>query len=270
VIRYVRAVLALQALWVLLSRPDMPSLLTWPAGFFAGVSSEAMLRFGIGLLPPAGEWLLWIVLHAALILAAFGVRPRITCAVAGLLLYHFAPFEELIAGNPHTFFGGLTTSVLGLLTLAFFPEERWTVPFVRLLFSFNYFCAFLAKMRFSGPKWFTAGNIRQWCIVNWHFTQPPLALWVANSITACWLIAIGTLLVESLFPLTAISRRARRVLAPLAALGHVGIVLTLGIWFPGFPLLLLYVDAVPWRGTESEPRPDVAPQPDEQPDRAYA
>lgn len=263
-IRYVRAVLAGHALWVLLSRPDMPSLLTWPAAFFAGVSRETMIRFGIGLLPPAGEWALWALLHVALAAAAFGVRPRITCAVAGLLLYHFAPFEELIAGNPHTFFGGLTTPVLGLLTLAFVPEERWTVPFIRLLFSFNYFCAFLAKLRFSGLGWFTAENIRQWCIVNWHFTQPPLALWLAENTAACWAVAIGTLFVEALFPLTAISRRARWVLTPLAALGHIGIVMTLGIWFPGFPLLLLNVDAV------NEPAPDRAAQPDQQADQAFA
>ena len=259
-IRYIRAVLALHALWVLLSRPDMPSLMTWPGGFFAAVPRVTMLRFGIDILPPAGEWLLWIVLHLALVAAVLGWKPRIACATAGLLLYHFAPFEELIVGNPHTFFGGLTTPCLGLLTLAFAPDAAWTVPFIRLLFSFNYFCAFLAKLRYSGLGWFTADNIRQWCIVNWHFTQPPLALTVANSVAACWAIALGTLFVESLFPLTAISRLARRILAPLAAIGHVGIVLTLGIWFPAFPLLLLCVDRPP----------DAPPQPDQQPERADA
>ena len=259
---YIRAVLALHSLWVLLSRPHMPSLLSWPRAFFAEVPAMTFVRFGIGL-PPAAEWVLWGVLHAALLCAAFGIGARRACAVAGLLLYHFAPFEELIAGNPHTFFGGLTTPVLGLLTLAFVPEERWTVPFIRLLFSFNYFCAFLAKLRFSGLGWFTADNMRQWCIVNWHFTQPPLAEAVANSVAACWGIAIGTFVVESLFPLTAISRLARWILVPLAALGHIGIVLTLGIWFPSFPLLLLYVD-VP------QARPDPAPDPDQQPDQAFA
>jgi hypothetical protein len=239
---WTRAILGLHALWMLLSRPDMPSLMRWPAAFFASVEPATMLRFGIGFLPEAGEHVLWVVLHVALVAAVFGVLPRSASFIAGVLLYHFAPFEELIAGNPHTFFGGLTIPALGLLVISFARETTWPVVLIRLLFAANYFNAFLAKLRFTHGAWFTADNLRQWCIVNWHFTRPPLAAAIANSPLACWSIAVGTFFLESLFPLAAISKRARWILVPAATAGHVGIVLTLGIWFPSLPLLLLYVD----------------------------
>lgn len=251
--RSVAVVLALQALWILLSRPDIPRLASWPRPFFSGISKAQALRFGIGLFPESVEWTLFAVLHIALIAVLAGVTRRFVLFSAGLLLYHFAPFEEIIVGIPHTFFGGLTVPMLGLTVLAFAgmptrrttewsPEYRWPVALIQLLFSLNYFCAALAKFRFSRLGWFTAENIRRWSIENWAVTTPPWSLTVASSPFLCWMIALSTLLLETLFPLCVVSRTARRILVPMAFFGHIGIVYTLGIAFPSILLLLLFVN----------------------------
>ncbi len=251
-VRTFRAILSAHALWVLLSRPDIPDVVRWPAPFFAGISHAELARFGVGIVPASMEWPLFALLHLMLVFAGTGIFSRVACAASGLLLYHFAPFEELIAGTPHTFFGGLTVPCLGLLILAFARQPRkaedpswefgWPVTLIRLLMSLNYFCAFLAKLRFSGPLWFTATNISRWTIINMRFGEAPLAQTVASHSTISWAIAIGTLLVEALSPLAAFSRRARLLFLPAAVLGHIGIALTMNIWFPSLPLLLLFVD----------------------------
>jgi len=251
--RGVRVVLAVQALWLLLSRPDIPALVTWPRAFFSSVPPARALRFGIGLFPASVEWGMFALLHIVLLAIIFGRFTRINSAIAGLLLYHFAPFEEIIAGMPHTFFGGLTVPAVGLLILSvavrvpreatkWSAEYRWPVALIQLLFSFNYFCAALAKFRFSHISWFTGENIRRWLVENWAVTTPPWSLRVAASPFLCWTIALATLFLETLFPLCVVSRTARRILVPLAFLGHIGIVYTLGITFPSILLLLLFVN----------------------------
>jgi hypothetical protein len=251
-LRATRAILCLQALWLLLSRPDLPDLVSWPHAFFAGRPAAELARFAIGVFPPDVEWSLYRLLHAALLLALSGFMPRLSTAISGLLLYHFAPFEEIIVGMPHTFFGGLTVPTLGLLILSFArqpgeagvrsPEYRWPVTAVQLLFTFNYFFAGIAKLRFGHLQWFTGGNIRNWAIENWAVTTPPWSLLVADSMVLCWMIAISTFVIELFFPLVLVSRNARRLFVPMAFVGHVGIVKTLGIMFPSAPLLLLFVN----------------------------
>ena len=251
-LRGTRAVLALHALWIVLSRPDLPEIVTWPRELWRQVDTPQAMRFGIGLLPAGVEWALYMLLPLVLLLAIAGPAPRAAGVLSAALLYHFAPFEEILVGMPHTFFGGLTVPVLGLFILggaesparsaAASSENRWPVVLVRLLFSFNYFFAGLAKLRFSGLAWFTAENVRRWSIENGAVSGAPWAVWVASFPVLCWGIAIGTGVVELLFPLAAFSRTAARLLVPLALLGHIGIAQTMGIWFPSLPLLLLFVD----------------------------
>jgi len=250
-----RAILALQALWILLSRPDLPDLARWPVEFFVLVGRTMPARFGIGSLPLGVEQALFVVLHAALLAAVLGRWPRLSCLVSGLLLYHFAPFEEVIAGMPHTAFGGLTLPALGLLVLSFAEapswrgapsaEYRWPFALVQLLFAFGYFFPTLAKLRFSGPGWFTAENIRYYALGNFTVTGAPLGLWVARRPWLCRLIAMGTLALEGLSPLVVFSRSFAMAFVPAALVFHVGIVLVIGYFFPSLPLLLLLLD---WDG----------------------
>ena len=250
-----RVILAAQALWILLSRPDLPDLARWPAGFWVLSGRALPARFGIVGLGVDVEHALFLVLHVALLAALLGLRPRLACLVSGLLLYHFAPFEELVARMPHTAFGGLTVPTLGLLVLSFAEappwrgapsaDYRWPFALVQLLVAFSYFFPALAKLRFSGPGWFTADNIRYYALGNFAVTAAPLAPWVAERPLVCRLIALGTLALEGLSPLVVFSRAFAMAFVPAALVFHIGIVLVIGYFFPSVPLLLLLLD---WDG----------------------
>jgi hypothetical protein len=247
-----RAILCLQALWILLSRPDLPDLARWPPELWVLAGRALPARFGIVGLPFAGEQALFLLLHVSLLAALAGVRPRLTCLASGLLLYHFAPFEEVIARMPHTAFGGLTVPAVGLLVLSFAElprrgappssEYRWPFALVQLLFACSYFFPLLAKLRFSGPGWFTADNIRYYALGNLGVTGAPLAAWVAGRPLVCGAIALGTLLLEGLSPLVVLSPAAAMAFIPAALGFHVGIALVIGYFFPSLPLLLLLLD----------------------------
>lgn len=246
-----RVILCAQALWILLSRPDLPDLARWPREFWALADPLLAVRFGLGL-PATVEWPLFLLLHGTLVLALAGVRPPLTCFASALLLYHFAPFEEAIAGLPHTSFGGLTVPVLGLFILSFArpapargepsAENRWPFALVQFVFALGYFLPFLAKLRFSGPGWFTAENIHHYALGNATVTAAPLAAALAARPLLCAAVAAGTLLLEGLSPLAVVSARFALAFVPAAALFHLGIVLTLGYFFPSLPLLLLLLD----------------------------
>jgi hypothetical protein len=250
-----RVIVSLQALWILLSRPDLPDLARWPAEFWVLAGRALPARFAIVGLPVAVEQTLFALLHVSLLAALFGLRPRASCLVSGLLLYHFAPFEEVIARLPHTAFGGLTVPVLALLILSFAEsprsrgapssDYRWPFALVQLLFAFSYFFPFLAKLRFSGIGWFTAENIRYYALGNLAVTGAPLASWVADRPLVCGAIALGTLALEALSPLVVLSPAAAMAFIPAALAFHIGIVLVIGYFFPSLPLLLLLVD---WDG----------------------
>jgi hypothetical protein len=247
-----RTILCLQAVWILLSRPDLPDLARWPDELWILADRFLPVRFGLRVLPPALENGLFVVLHAALLAALAGFRPRAACLTSAALLYHFAPFEEAIAGLPHTAFGGLTVPALGLFVLAFAedprrlrepsPEARWPFALIQLLFALGYFFPTVAKLRFSGLSWFTAENIRYYAMGNATVTGAPLALWVAARPAACAAIAGFTFLLELLSPLVVASARFAMAFALAALVFHAGIVLVIGYFFPSLPLLLLLLD----------------------------
>lgn len=252
-LRASRIILAGHALWVVLSKPDIPSLVTWPDAFFAAVPRSELFRFGIMRGHPVVEGTLFALLHVVLIAALLGIASRTACAVAGLLLYHFAPFEEIIIGMPHTHFAGLTVPTLALMILAFAEqpsrdgdvqssEYRWPVTLVQLIFAFTYLFAFTGKLRFSGIRWFTGTTIRAQILGDWGVSPSPLGMPVASRPFLCWSLAIGTLLFESLFWICVFWVPARRLFVPLAVLFHFGILLTMNVYFASAPLLLLFVN----------------------------
>jgi hypothetical protein len=267
-LRATRVILAAQALWIVLSRPDLPDLAAWPRVFWNGVDPSFLARFALGPLPLAMERVRFAVLIVALVLTLVGLRPRVSAAVAACLLYQMAPMEEILVGIPHTSFGGLTVSTIGLCLLVFADaprkdappssEFRWPVTLTRLVYSFGYLFPLLAKLRFSGPAWFTAENIRNWILINQPLTGASWGRAAVDSDAFCWMIALGTLGLEALFPLAVFSRRAAWVLVPSAAAFHVGTALVLGYFYPSLPLLLLFVEWDLIRGRRAGTLPDDA------------
>jgi vitamin K-dependent gamma-carboxylase-like protein len=265
-----RILLALAALWVVLSRHDLPSVLAFPPEMWSGVTPERRLRF-LMVFSLGTERVLYALLHVALLAAALGVRPRLACFASGVLLYHFAPFETIIrTANPYL--RGLTIPTLGLLVLSFarcgdalalFPrpprepapsgDYRWPLRLVQVLFCQIYFFAGYSKLFATGLSWASADNIRGHLLVlNQALVAPASSsagYAVAQWPLACAVLGWGGLAFELAFPLVLFSSAARRILLPLAAAFHVANSLLFRIFFQNVPLLLLFVDwDRAWRG----------------------
>jgi hypothetical protein len=252
-----RAVLAASALWVALSRVDLPSVLAYPPEMWSGVGAVRQARFLLGA-PLAVERVLYGALHLALAAALFGVAPRVACFAGGLLLYHFAPMETLMTrANPYL--RGFTLPALGLLLLAFAPSAgrfrdpegrqpapAWPLRLTQVLVCQMYFFAGYAKLLTSGLAWPTAANVRGYLLLlNQGLAVDPastLGYALAEHPLACALLGGGGLAFELAFPLVLVSRGARRVLLPLAVLFHLGNALLFRIYFQNVFLLLLFVD----------------------------
>jgi hypothetical protein len=249
-----RTILAAAALWIVLSRPDLPELLGWPREFWRAVSPPLAWRFLIVPVPLAVERGLFVLLHVCLAASVFGVVPRLACFASGLLLYHFAPLENVFSHSLGPYFNGLTLPLLGLLVLSFArrprwsdgpsEEYRWPLTLIRVLLSFNYVFSALAKLQSAGLTWVSADNIREMIIVTLTYedTARPVGHALITMPTLCLVIAVTAMLVDLGFVLAPFSRRAAAVLVPIAFLGHVGIALVLGIVFLSAPYLLLFLD----------------------------
>jgi hypothetical protein len=245
-----RVILALQALWIILSRPDLPEFAGWPEPFWVFPRSHA-LRHGITRSVPL-ETGLYLILIVALIAAAIGAAERWSCLTAGLLLYHFAPMEELVTGGGLIVFRGLTQSALCLPLLALVSrpkppspswEYRWPVAAAQFAMALTYFHSGLGKLHEAGLSWMEAGNIRATAMsfFTWGI-RAPWAPWLIDHPHACGAIAVGTMVFELAFPIVLFSRRAAMVMVPLALVAHFFIVFMLGINFLSAFLLLLFVD----------------------------
>lgn len=259
-----RILLAGTALWVVLSRFDLPSILAFPPELWAGVSPERRIRF-LMVFSLGFERFLYGLVHVTLLMALLGVFPRLSCFLSGLLLYHFAPFETIIrSANPYL--RGLTIPTLGLLVLSFsrcgdalsvFPprrpatlppswEYRWGLALVQVLFCQIYLFAGYSKLFTSGLSWVTAGNIRGHLLVlNQALVQPPGASWgyaLAREPLLCAIVAWAGLALEFAFPMVLFWKRARWLLLPAAFLFHAANSVLFRIFFQNVPLLLLFVD----------------------------
>ena len=255
-----RVLLALVALWIVLSRRDLPSFLEFPRGILDAILPERRLRFGL-LFGVGTERVLWGALHVTLAATLFGVATRWAALASGLLLYHLAPLEAIIwTGNPYL--RGFTIPALGLLVVAAsasagsFPvrgapdppsrENRWPLALIQLLFGQIYFFAGWSKLVTSGFAWLSPGNISNYVLVLdqlFGFTEGTpggnaILRWPALA-TA---VALAGVLLDLLFPVVLFSRRARWILLPLAAFFHLANGLVFHIWFQDTPLLLVFVD----------------------------
>jgi len=256
-----RLLLVVSALWVVLSRPDLPSILDFPATMWLWVSPERHIRFLL-LFNVGTERVLWYALHVALILTLVGLATRWMALASGLLLYHFAPLESIFR-SPNPYLLGFTTPCVGLILVAVSAsggafrhnsresawQHRWPVAGVQFLLCAMYFFAGYSKLFATGLAWLEPRNIRNTILVidqALGFTaRPSLGLWIADHPLLCGMISVTGLIFELIFPLVLISRRARSVLVPLAFLFHVLNAVVFRIYFQSILLLLVFIDWQP-------------------------
>ena len=257
-----RIVVALQALWILLSR-DIPALSALPGAFWSDVTAGARWRYLLWEGQPGLERALQALAMVALLGALLGVYARACCAVAGLLLYHLAPLETLFY-TPSPWATGLTIVVLGLVVLAVSPcdaalalrrqpatdrepwEYGWPLRLLQLFVAQPYLFSGWAKLVNAGPGWASAANMRAWLLLSNQddqlavFTAP--GLWIADRPALCLMMGVAALALDLLFVLAVFFPRARRVLVPAAVVFHAGILVTQNYFFLSLPLLLVFVD----------------------------
>lgn len=263
----VRAILCGNALWILLSRPGLPDLFSWPEAFWHAVHPVQKARFLIFGLPEAAERGLFVLLLAALAAAAFGLRPRVSCLVAAILLYHFAPLEDILASQGGPFFRGLTVPVLGLFVLGFAPapsrgappssEWRWPLAAIQVAVAGTYVLSGASKLLSVGPVWASAENFEG--LVR-GLMQPEVAPAWAHLVVGNRLLcgaggAAGLLL--DFAPALALARpRLARFVVPALVLGHLAILQIFGVRFLALPQTAALLD---WDAIQARVRSRAEP-----------
>lgn len=248
-----RTVSAATALWLVLSRPDLPSLSEWPREFWAGVHPTLAARYLIGA-PPWAEQAAFALLHVALLAVLVGAWSRVAAFVSALLLYHFASFEEVLWHSVGPYFRGFTLPLLALFVVSFAPvprrgvrssDHRWPVALVQVFVVLHYLLPAWAKLTTHGLSWVSGAVVRDAIVATATAMDrmPPAAYLVAGSPVLCGLLGLLTLGMELLSPLSLVSRSAAIVLVALAVLGHLGIAATMGVVFLALPMLLVLL---PW------------------------
>lgn len=259
----VRIVIAIHALWIVLSR-DYGGVSGLPADLWSGVTTLDRVRYAIVPGHPMVEHALTVLAVVALVAVALGLATRVSCLVAGLLLYHLAPFETILwTTSPYE--RGLEIAVLSLVVLAVAPcadvwsvtarhqsqrdepwEYNWPLLLIQLFVAQVYLFSGWSKLFRVGWSWVSAENLRHWLLL---FNQEDqiavfrgLGTWLAGHPALCLLIAIGSLTLDLTFIVVLVWKRARKIYVPLAAAFHVGIFFSMNIAFLNLPQLLVFVD----------------------------
>jgi len=103
----------------------------------------------------------------------------------------------------------------------------WPINTAMIAVALVYFFAGFQKWRYSGLAWVTSDNLR-WILYG-QAHPDGLALWVADRPFLSHLLAAGSLLLETCFPLVLFVPRLRWLFIPAVVAMHVGVRLTLGL-----------------------------------------
>jgi hypothetical protein len=259
-----RIVFAAYSLWVLASR-NLAEVSGLPSEFWSGVDRTARWRYLAFPGHLSLERALVALAGIALVCALLGVIPRLSCFVSGILLYHLAPLESII-WIPHPYARGLTISVIALLTLSFSPcgdtwtllasrnrkqhalsgDYTWPVRLIQVFLVEVYLFSGYAKVSVIGWKWASAANIRNWMLYCTEEDQigvfHSVGAWVAGRPMICLALGVGTLIFELGLVVVLFSRTARRIMVPLVALFHLGILVCMNLTFLNVPQLLVFAN----------------------------
>ncbi len=271
-----RVILCLHSLWIVLSRNFADIADVAPVWTFT--SAQVKWRF---LLVPGHASvdgvLQWCAI-SALVLGVLGIYPRVSCLVAGLLLYHLAPLET--AFRDVTPYGrGLTLAPVGLLLMAASPSSdvlapgrglglnrppsgdyAWALRLAQLLVCQIYLFAAYGKLVAAGLAWGSAESMRLWLI--WANIDPLAStfhvpgLWLADQPSLLLsVLGMGTLALEAGVIVALFRHRTRWWLIPATLLFNVALVVTINAHVPEVWLIFLFVNWHAVAVVVSRPRP---------------
>jgi hypothetical protein len=140
----------------------------------------------------------------------------------------------------------------------------WPIRTAMAAIALAYFFAGFQKWRYSGIEWVTSDNLR-WILYG-QSHRNGWALFVADRPLLAHVLAAGSLLLETCFPLVLFFRRLRWVFIPAAVAMHVGVRLAIGLDYSAqwLTLVIVFVDwavVTDWlrRSVERVPSPREAP-----------
>lgn len=272
-----RIVVTAHALWILLSR-DPAAFSGLPAEFWRFVHDTARWRFLIFEGHPSLERVLQTAAIAALLAALLGLWPRAACLLAGVLIYHLAPFETIIY-TPSPWVKGYTITVLALIVLgcarcgdALVPrgggarapawEYHWPLKLIQLALCQVYLFAGVAKLMRTGMAWISLDTVQGYTMLYNQNEEVAvfrtLGPWLVDRPALCLAAAVLAVVLNFTFWTVLFSRRARRILVPAAFLWHLGILFAMNIAFLETPLLLVFVDWSALRARRGAGEPALA------------
>jgi len=218
------------------------------------------------LLPVDALWWIQTVWKLSLLTSAIGLFSRVSMSVAFAL-------GAYLMGLPHNFGqtqhfdtlvvfasaalavsrAGDACSVDAFLTRADLPtpswEYTWPVRFVWLAMAAIFCAAGLSKLRHSGLDWIFSDNLALLLLrQQYHLSDgEPLTnwgIWIANHPWMARGMAGTSVIIETFYPLSLVSRRARMVFVPAGLAFLLGIRTLMGPTFEQF--MMCYVFWVPW------------------------
>jgi hypothetical protein len=263
-----RVIVAAHAIWVLVSW-DIASLSALPAGFWSNVRPTTQWRFFIFPGHPGAERLIEGLALLALLAVLLGVWTRWSALIAAALLYHLAPLQAFLVHNdPHN--RGFTIAVLSLVVLSAsrcadtwrmrvggrpapasevpLPawEYTWPLRLIQLFVAQVYLFGFWGKLSESGLAWFTPEQLGRHAVVFAHRlpgrSLTHLGTVVADSALLSTLGVVAVFVFELGFIAALWSRTLRRIMVPAAVGFHIGIFLTMQIFYVGVFHLLVFVN----------------------------
>lgn len=231
-----------------------------------------------------------IVWRLSLLLAAVGLFTRASTIVAFVLgayllglphnfgqTYHFDALLVFVLAAMAAARSGDAWSVDSLIRAARHPGAaplprsgvyQWPIRFVWVAMALVFVAAGLSKLRHAGGEWIASDTMSIVLLrAHYHVSDADpigrVGLALANWPFAAQAIALVTIVVETAFPLALVSRTARKVLVPSAALMLLGIRVLMGPTFGVFLVCNLFW--VPWprvgayfrRRAAALPRPAV-------------
>lgn len=249
---------------------DVPRSLWSPIPLFRSFNIPGVGAVGVPLLSADVLWWMALAWRASLLLACVGLFTRTSAIIAAVLGLYLLGIQHSFGKVTHTD-AVLIFSMMGLALsrcgdgfsidrlihrarheshLDPIPESgeyRWPIRWVWLVLSICFFGAGIAKIYYPRPgreplDWIFSDNLANLFISFQYMRAQPTdwSLHIAQHLWATQVLALGTVLLEILFPLVLFNHRVRWLLVPAAFVMQLGNGYLLGVFFSEFKIIYIF------------------------------